>query len=68
VLSAITTGVRLSNPLQSRSKVRRLADDAALLRFSRSDQIADYDQPGCNADADLQRNIGLQPANRLDQL
>ena len=36
-------GVRLSNPLQPCRKVRRLADDAALLRLSSPDQIADYD-------------------------
>ena len=33
--------VRLSEPLQARREVRRLADDAALLRFTRSDQITD---------------------------
>ena len=35
--------VRLGNALQACRKVRRLADDAALLRLTRSDQIADYD-------------------------
>ena len=33
--------VRLSEPLQARREVRRLADNAALLRFTRSDQITD---------------------------
>ena len=37
--------VRLGNALQARGEVRRLADDAALLRLTRSDQVADYDQP-----------------------
>jgi hypothetical protein len=35
--------VRFGNPLQSRRDVGCLADDAALLRLSRSDQIADND-------------------------
>ena len=46
--------VRLGDPLQTRRKVRRLADDAALLRLSRSDQVADDDQSGGNANAGLQ--------------
>jgi hypothetical protein len=33
--------VRLSDTLQARREVRRLADDAALLRFPRSDQVTD---------------------------
>ena len=48
--------VRLGDPLQARREVRRLADDAALLRLTRSDQVADDDQPGRNADAGLQRS------------
>ena len=48
--------VRLCDPLQARREVRRLADDAALLRFPRSDQVADHHQPGGNADAGLQGN------------
>ena len=43
--------------LQARREVRRLADDAALLRLPRSDQIADDDQPGGNADAGLQGSV-----------
>ena len=42
--------------LQPRREVRRLADDAALLRFARADQVADHDQPGGNADTGLQRS------------
>ena len=38
----------------SRRQVRRLADNAALLRFARADQIADDNQAGRNADAGLQ--------------
>ena len=47
---------------------RRLADDAPLLRLSRTNQIADYDQPGGDAHTGLQWRTGLQPAHRLDQL
>ena len=60
--------VRLGNALQTRREVRRLADDRLLLSRTRSDQIADYDQPGGNADAGLQWSTGLQPAHRFDQL
>ena len=60
--------VRLGNALQARRKVRRLADDAALLRLTRSDQVADHDQPGRNADTGLQRSAGLQRTHRCDQL
>jgi hypothetical protein len=59
--------VRLSDALQARCKVRRLTDDAALLRLSQSDQIADYDQASGDTDAGLQWSSGLQPAHRLDQ-
>ena len=38
--------VRLGDALQPRREVRRLADDAALLRLPRSDQVADDDEPG----------------------
>ena len=57
--------VRLGDALQSCCEVRRLADDAALLRLPRSDQIADHDQPGGNAHAGLQGSAGLQRADRL---
>src|SRR5271167_3217975 len=46
--------VRLGDPLQTRSEVWRLANDAALLRFPRTDQVADDHQPGRNADPCLQ--------------
>ena len=51
--------------MQSRRDVRRLADDAALLRLSRSNQVADHDQPGGNADAGLQRSMGLERSYRM---
>jgi hypothetical protein len=60
--------VRLCNALQASRDVRRLTDDAALLRLARSDQVADYDQPGSNPYAGLQGSAELQSANRLDQL
>ena len=60
--------VRLGDALQARREVRRLADDAALLRLARSDQVADHDQPGGNADAGLQRSVRLEPGHRRDQL
>ena len=68
MLSAMTTVFGSAIALQSCREVRRLADDAALLRRTRSDQIADYDQASGDADAGLQWNTGLQPAHRLDQL
>ena len=52
-------GIRLGDSLQARRKVWRLSDDAALLRLSRSDQIANHDQPGRNPDTGLQRNARL---------
>jgi hypothetical protein len=50
-------GVRLGSPLETGCKVWCLADDAALLRFPRSDQIADHDQSGRNADTGLKRGF-----------
>jgi hypothetical protein len=46
--------VRLGDPLQTRREVRGLTDDAALLRFTRADQVADHDQPSGYANASLQ--------------
>ena len=43
--SAMTTVFGSAIALQARREVRRLADDAALLRVSRADQVADDDQP-----------------------
>ena len=50
--------VRLGDRLQARREVRRLADDAALLRLPRSDQVADDDQPGRDPDPHVQRRAG----------
>ena len=58
--------VRLGDPLQTRRKVRRLADDAALLRLTRSDQVADDDQARGNTDPCLQGNGRLERAHRRD--
>ena len=60
--------VRFGDALQARRKIRRLTDDAAFLRLSRSDNIADHDQPGRDADAALQRSVRLEPGHRRDQL
>ena len=62
-------GVRLGNALQTRRKVRRLADDCLLLSRTRSDQVADDDEPGGDADAGLQRSAGSSaPLTACDQL
>ena len=50
--------VRLGDRLQARREVRGLADDAALLRLPRSDQVADDDQPGRDPDPHVQRRAG----------
>jgi len=60
--------IRLGDPLQARREVRRLADDAAFLRVPRSDQVADDDQAGRNADTRLQRGVCLQAGHRGDQI
>ena len=60
--------VRLGDPLQTRRQVRRLADDAALLRLSSSDQVADDNEPRGNADAGLQGSIRLEVGYRRNQL
>jgi hypothetical protein len=51
--------------LQSRRKVRRLANDAAFACFSFNDQVADNDQTGGDPDPHLQRrpNRGVDPRN-----
>src|SRR5262249_40119415 len=45
--------IRLGDALQARREVRRFTNDAALLRLPRSDQVADDDQPGRNANTGL---------------
>jgi hypothetical protein len=60
--------VRLSDALQTCCEVGCLADDATLLRLSRSDQVANHDEPGRDADTGLQRDSGPQCVHRCDQL
>ena len=69
VPSAMTTMFGSAIALQARREVRRLADDAALLRLSRSDEVADHDKPGGDADTHLQRSAGRgrELRHRLDQ-
>ena len=55
--------VRIGDRLQARREVRGIADDPALLRLARSDEVADDDQPGRDADPHVQRR-----ARRGDQL
>ncbi len=43
-------GVRLGDPLQACREVRGLTDNASLLRFARTDEVADHHEPGCDAD------------------
>ena len=50
--------VGFGDHLQPRGKVGRVADDAALLRLSRSEEIADDDQPGRDPDPHMQRRSG----------
>jgi hypothetical protein len=45
---------------QACRKVRRFANDCLLLRSTRSDQVADNDQPCRNADTRLQRRVDFQ--------
>src|SRR5262245_21186790 len=47
-------GVRLGNPLQTRCKIWRLADNAVLLPIARSNQIADDGEPSGDANSGLQ--------------
>ena len=54
----MTTDVRLGDRLQPRGEVRRLADDAALLRLPRSDEIADHHEPGRDPDPHVQGRAG----------
>ena len=66
VLAAITTVFGCGRRLQARREVRRLADDVALLRFAGADQLADHDQAGGDADADLVLAADRERADGLD--
>ena len=60
--------IRFGNALQARRKVGRLAYYAALLRFTRWDQVTHHDEAGCNADPDLLSSARLEPSHRRNQL
>ena len=53
--------------LQTRRQIRRLPHNRLLLSRARSNEIADYNQPGANANADLERFNAAQLANRFDE-
>src|SRR5262249_29536604 len=48
--------IRLGNTLQPGREIGCLAHDPALLSLARSNEVADNDNPGGNANARLQRN------------
>jgi hypothetical protein len=48
--------VRLGNTLEPSGEVWGFADDATLLRLTRSDQVTNDNQAGGNADTGLQQN------------
>jgi hypothetical protein len=60
-------GARRRRGLQTSSEIRRLANNSLLLSCARSNEIADYNQPGANANADLERFNAAQFANRFDK-
>jgi hypothetical protein len=58
--------IRRGQGLQPSGKVRRLADDTALLRCALADQIADHGEPGGDAKPHTQIFPRRQPADRFD--
>ena len=66
VLSAMTSVPGCGQRLQPGGEVRRLADDPALLRRARADQIADHDEPAGDAEPHVQRLRRREPADRVD--
>jgi hypothetical protein len=60
-------GPGLSQRLQTRREVRRLADYAALAGLSLADQIAYDDHPGADPDPRLQALRPRQPTDGIDQ-
>src|SRR5215467_11158805 len=58
--------VWLRECLQPGGKVGRLANDPALLRRPRADQIADHDEPTGDAEPNIQRLVRREPAYRVD--
>ncbi len=59
--------VRRRRRLQPRGEVRRLADDVALLHLARSEQFADHDEAGGDADAHLMAAFGEKLVYGIDQ-
>jgi len=56
--------VRLCKALQACGEVRRLPNNAALLRFSSADQIADYDQSSSNFVASFRSTASKPSVNQ----
>jgi hypothetical protein len=59
-------GARSGQRLQAGGEVWRLADDAPLLRGTRTDQIANHDEAAGDADPNAQRLLCGEPADRVD--
>ena len=57
---------RCGQPLQPGRKVRRLADDAALLRCTRADEIAHHNKPAGNPEPHTQWLGCREPVDRVD--
>jgi hypothetical protein len=57
---------RCGQRLQPGGEVRRLSNHSALLRRTRSDQVADHDQPAGDAEPHIQRLRRLEPADSVD--
>jgi hypothetical protein len=60
--------VWLGDRLQPRGQIGRFADDSALLRVARSNEVADHDQPGRNTDPGSQSGRRLERGYRRGQL
>ena len=60
--------VRLGNALADAPQGSASRRRPLLLSLTRSDQIADDDESGCNADTGLQRSVGLERTDRCNQL
>ena len=60
--------VRLGYSLQARREIRCLADNRLLLSRTRTNQVADDNESGGDADPRFQRSTCLQRIRRCDQL
>jgi len=49
-----------------RREVRRLPDNAVLVRYARANEIADYDQARCDADSHLKWLRSRERSDRID--